>query len=258
MNKNLTWYIVAFVVGIAITLLFLKFCNNSVKPRKDNPLTRITDTLWRDRFYLDTTTPTIPVKPNVVTKYLHDYEAVDNQSKWKDINLDSIAVGDNQIFIVDSKGNHKWVTVDSLKKLYSDTIASSLPNWLVEGRFSQDSLSLIFFDGIQHTKKEWLMDYDKYKYLFRDGELGLIANPQNPTEPFIIGRDGLTNLAPKIPKFTTEANSYFSYNPFNKSARVAVDYSVLYKRFGLYTFIDFRTVQTTPVDFGVGVKVKLK
>lgn len=88
----------------------------------------------------------------------------------------------------------------------------------INGKFTRQSLRLTLQDieGITY-ERDYPVDYSSYEY-YHDGKDLKVAKTSNPPSN----------------KLTTSSFAYLGYEPFQKAPTIMVDYSINYKKVGLY------------------------
>lgn len=228
MKKDIWIQLVLLAIFVIVAIVLLKYCN---KPGI-TIVTHRTDTIYKKFYIHDTITKIKVLTPDIVTLYkdslIPEYRYIKDTVYLKTDTGFKFGFKVNENFLLNYMGSPK----------------------LISGRFSLDTMSLILLDTSGRiTRKEYFMEYDKYKYLFKGEDLGLIVDSK--LKPI--------DFSSKLKSFTTESNLYMTYDFIDKSARLAIDYSVLYKqRFGLYGFTSLKTVKSKPFETGIGLRVKVK
>lgn len=225
------------VIGAIITFIILYFS----KCRADNKLTPITyipDTVYRQSYIHDTFAgKTIKVPPVIVTEYL---------DRLQTDTLFQVTVNSDTIFLISP----------TITDTFYSSFLTNYPNSskLLYGRFGGDSLTLdlLHKDGTV-KKKQYLPDYAHYLYEFVDDDLRAIKIKNTS-----LGQKAIKNIH-------NESYLYTTYNPFDKNFKAQLDYSLMYKRFGIY---GYGAIMSPPLpisinprfkgDAGVGIKIKLR
>lgn len=214
--------LIALGVGLSI---FLATCHS-------NPTVTVIrhDTLWKDHFIYDTMKGGKIDTPQTVIKYVH----TDRDTSM-----------------------HVYVYHDTLKIVQHDTVTNTIaPEFITEfpqspklilGEFRKQEivLNLLGIDG-QIVSKSYVPDYENYNYEFSSSELKFYPIPKSKAIP---------NFFKSV---RSESFMYTTYNPFTNGATVRIDYSLMYKKFGLIGMAQFSTDQTPHPNVGIGLRVQLK
>lgn len=225
MNKQTTSAILSFIIGVVVALIFLlsfKTCND--KKAAEHTYIYDSDTVWREHYRIDTI-PGKVVPPKTVTEYLRGKAIHDT------------------LEILSPYGVPEYIIDTFYPPIFDKQIAGA-----IYGKISKDSLRLDFMDSTQEiVTKEYPMNFNNFRYTFFDGNLKAIPIPN---------KEGIG--APVKKALHTESNLYFTYTPTSKNFRTMTDYSIMYKRFGIYGYGQIQTLQSPRFDYGVGLKIKLR
>ncbi len=224
--KTLKWVIIG-ILALIILIVILKTCGK----KKIIPIVTHTDTIYRDRFIPDTSD--VVMVPNIFTGYITTIKH-DTVERWQAV-MDTL-----------------YITLpDSSKIKYDSRFLTTYPKnpKLVNAAFSMDTVKLTLLkpDGNISTST-YLVDYLKNRYTWYDNTLR--KSPLKETYSSI-------NI-PKLKLFHTEANLTFTYNPFQQSTQIQTDYSLMYKKLGLYSSILYNTGTTPNAQLNLGIRIKLK
>lgn len=229
--KTLLWVIGIMGIIILISALIGK-CNKSGKGDKD------------------------PIKTDTVYKYVY------LEPKKED--LGKVVLPETKTIYIDT-GTYRHDTLETIE-VYKDTVYLESRNSsakylnkflmrypknpkLIYGRFGNDTLQLDLLnpDGQLTKDLHTNLDFSKYTYHWLNGTLS--KTPNSNYSP-------LNKTLGKLDRMIkSESNLYLTYNPLNKSPQIAIDYSIMYKRVGVYSKAE---VSPNNYHIGAGIRIKLK
>lgn len=228
--------IILFVIigGLAFLLGSRLDCGDGGGLSDDKLFPKDTTYIFKDRYVYDTihepyrgVIPTITVyKEKLVTDSLVEFEYITNTDTV--IRVVKIREG-----ILDTS-------------LFSSTFLTFRPKnpKLIRGSFKKEKISLdLLSPQGKLTTSEYPVNFNKYNYTWEEGQL-----KATPT---------FTGFFSKF-KFSTEASTGLTYNPFRKSTRLDLQGTIWYGKAGLTSYIAASTNTKPNIDAGVGVRIKIK
>lgn len=208
------------------------------------------------------------VEPKTITKRIYKSDTVyQTVEKWKHDTIDKpyeVVLPEKVYIYVDSPTIAEppppgWVRGDTALSVHgSGSIVWGFPNpkfygryldapKLLEGKFTNDSISLTLFDTSGTIiKRIWPISYSIFDYHFRDQKLLAVERKTPKKEPF------------KLPaNITTSANLYGYYSLIHGGFSFASDFWVTRKRWSIGAIGELRTYPTY-ADLRVGAKYSIK
>jgi hypothetical protein len=231
------WLICGTLLGVLLTILFGKGC---VIQKPTTRLIYKSDTvrLTVEKWQHDTIEK--PYQEVLPEKVLIYEDTTDWAIKpWKDTTNPYLTIDSNKLFVNWGKNNFGY----NLKYLGRFLDAPKL----LEGKFTNDSISLTLFDTSGNiVKRIWPISYNIFNYHWRDNRLLAVDRETPKSEPL------------KLPEgITTSANLYGFYSLIHGGFTLASDFWVTKKRFSIGAIGELRTYKTYG-DIKVGVKYSIK
>lgn len=203
LQYSLTRFALGLVIGILI-MLWINRCNR-INGSIIDPITQNgkTDTLVKLRYVHDTVkVPYQVVKTEVVTLYRDKPQAPPGTK---------IVYTDTGSIKVVYKDRPDTINIDEQFLFNYPTSPKLLTARIFKSKFQAD----LYYINNEVKNQEWPMDLDKYDYVWED-EVFKAVTKKKPKE--------------KI-RGTSEMSAL--YDPLNQAARLELDYTLRYKRFGL-------------------------
>ncbi len=120
---------------------------------------------------------------------------------------------------------------------------------LVSGRFTKTGISLDLYDtGCKMQTKVYQVDYNNFDYYWNGTDLKI--------------GEAKVGTIPKTEsfwqQFSTNSNAYITHDLLSRSYSLSADYTVSYRRIGLYTQanLNYKTEVTPSVNVGLRFKLK--
>lgn len=229
------------IILILLALLLNKCGNNKPTYIPNNPQTVVPrDTITKKVYVYDTITRYITIVPPSVTKYV-TIPQIDSNAWVKDyVGTDT----DNIHFFTWDKG----IDIPSPKRdslQVSATFLYGFPNnpKIIKNTISRDSITYdLFYPSGEIFTKSYPINTQNYSYVWENDHL-----------------KALDALPIKVkPKLHGESYVYTTYNPFQHSAILSVDYAITYKKLALYTkaYVSVNQLPSNGVEAGLRLKLR--